>query len=750
MLTAGCRLGHYEILSSLGSGAMGVVYRARDCVLQRTVAIKVLPQNGVDPSAPRMLEEAQAASALNHPNVCTIHEVGEADGAGYMVMEVIEGQPLDAMIPAGGLPHKTIIDYGLQVARALAHAHGRGVVHGDLKSSNVMITSDGFAKVLDFGLARRLATDDSSVPGAGRLTPARGAYIIGTLPYMSPEKLQGQAADPRSDIWAMGVLLYEMATKELPFRGANQGETMASILKDPPRPLPASVSRSLREVIERCLAKAPLERYENAAGLRRALESAESESESQGARRRQSREIDSIAVLPFSNPAADPEADYLCDGITGTLINSLSRLRKLRVVPRTLSKRYQGKEIDPQAVGRELDVRSLLTGSIERRGDELHIKAELVDVESVRQLWGGRFQKPLGDLFDVEEEIARKIAASLRLVLTGPENKRLSTRATENPEAYQEFLKGRFYLEKRTAGAFKKALEHFRQAIEYDVSYALPYSGLADCFALLGAPEYGVLSPGEAMPKARAAATKALDIDPSLGDAHSALGWVKFRYDWDWQGAIREFDRAIELNPNYANVRFWRAYCLASIERFSEAVAEARRAQAIDPLSLIINAALGWMLYFKGEDEAALRIYRGVLDMEPNFMIVYWGIGQLYERQGHYDRAIAEYERSVALSNGSPTQVASLAHAHAMSGHRAEAELLLANLLASTSYVSPFKIGLIHAGLGDVDRVFEWLDRACEIRDGWMTTLKVCAELAPLRPTVRFAQLVERIGFPRG
>jgi serine/threonine protein kinase/Flp pilus assembly protein TadD len=729
---------------------MGVVYRARDCVLQRTVAIKVLPQQNVDPSAPRMLQEAQAASALNHPNVCTIHEIGEADGLPYMVMEVIEGQPLEALIPPGGLPHKTVLDYAVQIVSALSHAHGRGIVHGDLKSSNVMITSDGFAKVLDFGLARRLATGDAPVPVNDPLSRTDGAYIVGTLPYMAPEILHALPAEPRTDIWAMGVLLYEMCTKDLPFRGATQGDTMAAIIGDPPHPMPASVPRSLREVILRCLAKEPSKRYETAAELRRALESAKFLSESVRIRTLQSQEIDSIAVLPFSNAASDPEVDYLCDGVAGTLINSLSRLQRLRVVPRTLTKRYQGKDIDLQAVGRELDVRSVLTGSIQRRGDELLVKAELVDVENIHQLWGDHYQKPLGDLFEVEEEIARRITTSLRLVLTGPEKAQLATRATENPEAYQEFLKGRFYLEKRTASAFKKALDHFRQSIQNDPSYALPYSGLADAFALLGAPEYGVLSPGETMPRARAAAIKALEIDPTVGDAHSALGWVKFRYDWDWQGAIREFDRAIELNPHYANVRFWRAYCLASIERFSEAVAEARRAQAIDPLSLIINAALGWMLYFKGDDERALEIYLGVHEMEPNFMIVHWGIGQLYERQGRYDRAVEEYERSVALSNGNPAQVASLAHAYAMAGRRAQAEQLLANLLAlSTSYVSPFKIGLIYAGLGDVDRAFEWLERAYEIRDGWMTTLKVSAELVPLRTDPRYAQLVARVGFPQ-
>ncbi len=750
MLTLGSRLGHYEILSPLGSGGMGVVYRARDCVLERTVAIKVLGHEGETAGAQRMLREAQAASALNHPNVCTVHEVGEADGVAYMVMEVIDGQSLDMLIPAGGLSHKTVVLYALQIASALVHAHGRGVVHGDLKGGNVMITPEGVAKVLDFGLARRVAADEESASAAPPVTAPVGEYIIGTLPYMAPELIYGQRADPRTDIWAMGVLLYEMSTRAQPFQGTTQAETLRMILGDPPRPLPASVSRSLSGTILRCLAKAPSERYESAAALRRALEDAPSDSDALQAPGPPAREIDSIAVLPFANPAADPETDYLCDGIAGTLINSLSRVRKLQVTPWTLSKRYRGKDVDLQTVGRELDVRTVLIGSIHRRGDEMRIEAELVDVARARQLWGGRYQKPVNDLVDVEEEIARKIRGSLRLVLTAPEKKRLAIRSTTNAEAHQEFLKGRFYLEKRTAAAFRKALEHFHRAIDHDPGYALPYSGLADCYALLGAPEYGVLPPGEAMPKAKAAATKAIAIDPSLGDARSPLGWVKFRYDWEFLGAIQEFDRAIELNPNYANVRFWRAYCLASIERFSEAVAEARRAQAIDPLSLVINAAVGWMLYFKGEDDAALTIYRAVTEMDPNFLMTYWSTGQLYERQGDYHRAIEAYERSVTLSNNNPVQVSCLAHAHARAGHRAQAEQLLAMLLASTTYVSPFRIGLIHAGLGDLDRAFEWLDRACEIRDGWMTTLKICEEIAHFRADVRFARLIDRVGFPRG
>jgi serine/threonine-protein kinase len=673
--------------------------------------------------------------------------VGEAEGLAYMVMEVIEGDPLDVLVPTGGLPHRTIVEYAVQVVSALAHAHGRGIVHGDLKASNVMITSDGLAKVVDFGLARRLAT--APAPESERLTEPHGEYIAGTLAYMAPEILQGKGADPRTDIWAVGVLLYYMATKEVPFHGTTQAETMAAILRDPPKPIHMPISASLNEVILSCLAKDPAQRYDSAAALRRALEQAQSDTEVLRAPS-EPRQIDSIAVLPFTNVGDDPDADYLCDGVATTLVNSLSRLRRLRVVPRTLTKRYRGTDLDLQTVGRELDVRTVLIGSIQRRGDDMRIEAELVDVEGVRQIWGERYQKRVGDLFDVEDEIARKITSSLRIVLTGAEKKGLAARPTRNAQAYQEFLKGRFYLEKRTPAAFKKALEHFQQAIEHDPIYALPYSGLADCFALLGAPEYGVLGPGDAMPRAKAAAVKAIELDSSLGDAYSALGFVKFRYDWDFQGAIKDFDHAIELNPNYANVRFWRAYCLASIERFSEAVAEARRAQAIDPLSLIITASVGWMLFFKGDDEAALTIYRSVLDIDPDFMITRWGMGQFFERQGDYERAIKEYERSTELSRNSPAQVAALAHAHAMAGHRAEAERLRAGLLQpSSAFVSPFKIGLIYAGLGEVDRAFEWLEKAFEIRDGWLTTLKIAYELAPLRSDARFASLAERIGFPR-
>ncbi len=623
-LAPGQTLAQYRVEAKLGEGGMGAVYRAYDTRLHRDVALKVLPpEHMADPERrQRLMREARAASALNHPNIVTVHEIGSERGVDFIAMEFVEGRSLADAIPAKGLPLARALDYAIAIAGALAKAHAAGIIHRDLKPANIIVTRDGRIKLLDFGLARRVQLTESE-----STTFTAEGEIAGTPAYMSPEQAEGKPVDARSDLFAFGSLLYEMVTGQRAFHGASKLSTLSAILKEEPQPVSAVVAdapRDLEKIITRCLRKDPARRFQDTDDLKIALAELKEALPTPKPSRRgwilalaavamsavpvtyfaaRARPIDSLAVMPFINVGADPNTEYLSDGITENLINNLSQLPKLRVVPRSLAFAYKGKEMDPRKVGQELHVRSILTGRVVRRGDSLNIQTELVDVGEVSQLWGQQYDRKFTEILAVQEDIARQISKKLRLRPSGEEQQRLGKRSTENTEAYQLFLKGRYYWNRRTPEMLKKANEYFQQAIEKDPGYGLAYAGLAQSYALFS--WYGVQSPGESCPKAKAAAVKALEIDESLAGAHAALGWIKMFCDWDWPGSEREFKRALEINPSDGTTRMWHGAYFEAMGRLEEAIAEDKRGLEAEPFSPMINAVLGRALHYARHDGQA-------------------------------------------------------------------------------------------------------------------------------------------------
>jgi len=777
-LSAGVRLGPYAILAPIGAGGMGEVYRARDPRLNREVAIKVLPQRlAANPEAlVRFEREAKAVAALSHPNILALYDVGAEQGISYAVTELLEGQTLRSRVERSAITWRKAVEIGMAVADGLAAAHTKGIIHRDLKPENIFLTSDGRVKILDFGLARWRPSTSPEEEGAAPTETQEGA-ILGTVGYMSPEQVRGERADAPSDIFSLGCVLYEMVAGRRAFARETAAQTMVAILESQPPELRDSekqIPAELDRLITHCLEKNPLERFHSAHDLGFALRAISGTSSTAGPGQAgglshsvwiaaglamllagaalywlygSRKAIDSLAVLPFVNVGADPNTEYLSDGITENLINSLSQLPKLRVVPRTLAFSYKGREADPRKVGRDLNVRAVLMGRVVQRGDSLNIQTELVDVAEVSQLWGQQYNRKLSDIIVIQGEISKAVSEKLRLRPTGEEQKRLAKRYTENPEAHQLYLKGRYYIwNRRTPGLLKRAVEYFQQAIEKDSGYALAWAGLADCYALYSV--YSVLPPREAAPKAKEAAGQALAVDETLAEAHAALGYVKTTYDWEWPSAEREFKRAIELNPNYATAHIWYAGYLEATGRLDEAVAEAKRAQEVDPLSLIVSALAGRAFYFGRRYDQAIEHLRKTIEMDPNFPRAHWFLGMAYEQVGRHEEAIAESQKALSLSEGEPELLGLLGQVYAVSGKRAEAQKVLAELkdLSRRRYVAPIDIARVYVGLGDKAQALEWLEKAYEDRSFNLAWIKVWPWLDSLRGEPRFQDLLRRMG----
>jgi len=751
----------YRIDQKLGEGGMGEVYLAEDLRLSRKVALKLLrTEFTVDPDrVHRFEQEARAASSLNHPNILTIFEIGRTDGTYFIATEFVEGTTLRGLLSSGMLEPKQILEIGAQVADALAAAHRAGIIHRDVKPENIMVRRDGYAKLLDFGLAK-LTEIESSIGSTSPRGPTAPGMLVGTVYYMSPEQIAGRTVDYRADLFSMGCVLYEITTGQPAFGGVTLVEVLRAITSAQPRPLRdvnLAAPPELARIIEKCLAKDPRERYQHADELAVDLRRLHRESEAETSPtkkvvprpRARGRAIDSVAVLPLANASGDPDTEYLSDGITESLINSLSQLPKLRVMARSTVFRYKGRELDPQVVGRDLHVGAVVTGRVVQRGDTVVIGTELVDVANGWQLWGGNYNRKLSDIFVVQEEIAKEVTENLRLKLSREENARLKRRYTEKATAYQAYLQGRFYWNKRTEEGTKKGIEYFQQATEDDPGYALAYVGLADSYSTLG--YYSFLPPREAFGKAKTAATQALELDDSLAEAHATLGNIKTHYDWDWPTAEREYRRAIELNPQYATAHHWYGLFNAAMGRFEEAEKEFRRALEIDPFSLIINTAFGNAVYFFSRQyDRAINQLRKTLELEPNFGHARWTLGMTYDAKGQFDDAIDELQRARPLFSNSREIAGNLGHAYAMAGRREDALSILAELteLSKRSYVPSYSIALMHAGLGENDQAFERLERAYQERFSRLIYLNVDPELDSLRPDPRFDDLRQRLGLP--
>ena len=743
-LQPGSSISHYRIVSRLGAGGMGEVYRARDTRLGRHVAVKVVAERfGRDPKAlSRFEREARAVAAISHPNIVALFDVGNEKGIAYAVSELLQGETLRARLVQSPLPRAHAVEIATGLAEGLAAAHARGILHRDLKPENIFLTSDGVVKILDFGLARLHRAPEEG--GTAASTETATGQIMGTTGYMSPEQVRGEEADERSDIFSLGCVLYEMFSTRRAFIGRSSSDILAAILKESPPPLD---DLELGRIVTHCLEKDAALRFQTARDLAFALRSVGAEA----ARRRPSgrRGPSSLAVLPFVNVGEDPNLEYLSDGIAESLTNSLSRLAKLRVVPRTRAFRYRGPNVDPVRAGRELDVRAVLSGRVTLRGDNLNIQIDLIDVTQDSQLWGEQYNRSLSDLLSVQDDIVRAVSGRLRLSPSGEERKRLVRRYTDDTEAYQLYLKGRYYWDKRTVGMLKKAAEQFRQALERDPTYALAYAGLAEAYAVYAV--YNVTSPDQAAPLAKAAVREALRIDDTIAEAHTALAFVRMTYDYDLQGAEQEFLRAIELNPDHPTAHFWYGLYHIARRRNDPAIAEFRRAQEAAPLSLNVSSYAGWGLLFARRTAEAVEQFHKTLDIDPNFPNAHLFLGLSYEQQGRYDEALVEMRKARELSGGNLLMIGALGHAFGSAGLKEEAEAVLAEMteLKKERYVAALDFAYVHAGLKDKERTFEWLERSYQERSAWLLWIGVDPRLDWLRDDPRFTGLLRRLNLAR-
>jgi serine/threonine protein kinase/tetratricopeptide (TPR) repeat protein len=779
-------ISHFRVIEKLGEGGMGVVYKAVDTRLARPVALKFLPEKMAQDSQAleRFRREARAASALNHPGICTIYDIGEQGGRAFIAMEFIDGESLRSHIHGKALPLEETLKLGMQIAEALDAAHGEGIIHRDIKPANIYVTKRGQAKVLDFGLAKLLP---KGIGGEAPDSTSMVGIISGTPSYMSPEQVRGDNLDPRTDIFSLGLLLYEMATGRQAFGGGTGGAIIEAVLTKSPvsvRSINPDIPERLEEIINKALHKdrdqrqpraadvgAELQRLERGTDSGWRVAGGETESvplsgasdlhssreqkpqNSTGQMRaprteRVSKIIDSLAVLPFENASRDPEHEYLSDGIAGSLINILATIPKLRVIAQSTVFRYKGRRIDPQAVGQELNVRAVLTGRIMQSGGALRIGTELVHVATGSQLWGAQYDRKAGDIFAIQDEISNEISEKLRLKLTRAEKKRLTKRQTGDAEAYRLYLKGRHHWNRWTEDGFYKAIEYFQQAVEKDPTYALAYTGVADSYVLLGWNSY--LPPKDAFPKGKMAAMAALRLDPELGEAHTPQAAVLWLHDWKWQEAQREFKRSLALNPAHPTANHWYAEYLMTMGRHAEAIARMKNSQELDPLSLIISVAIGWAFYMARRYEEAMEQLRRTVELDPNYPVTYWILGRLLREMGRYEQAIAEGEKGVKLSGGSPLMNASLAQTFALAGKRKKAIQILDNLttLAKQRYVASYFFAGIHIGLGEDDPAMEYLEKAYEEHSHWLIYLHIDPSMDGLRLNPRFQELLQRIGLP--
>ncbi|HET6271342.1 MAG TPA: protein kinase [Bacteroidota bacterium] len=774
----GQTISRYKILEKLGEGGMGVVYKAEDIKLDRLVALKFLPPHlsASEQDKSRFIQEAKAASALNHPNVCTIHDIQVFDGQTFIVMEYVDGKTLRES--KHGISIKQAVDFVAQVAEGLTAAHEKGIIHRDIKADNIMVRSDGRVQIMDFGLAK--------LQGPSALTKA--GSTIGTTAYMSPGQLQGEEADHRTDIFALGVVMYELLSGQLPFKGAHEAAVMYEIVNVDPQPIQTAkpeVEPDLERIVMKCLEKDRSNRYQSAREVavdlkrfKRDLEGKRGLSSAAGMQVRskptsrswprlaipitvllvvaavtwyllqgRGEAIETLAVLPFANLSADSSMEYLSDGITESLINNLSQLPKLKVMSRSSVFRFKGNATDPQTAGQELGVRAVLLGRVLQRGDNLQVRAELIDASDNTHLWGEQYNRKSADILAVQEEIAKEISQTLRLRLADKDTERLTKRATDNTEAYQLYLKGRYHWNKRSADGLRRGIEYFQQAVDQDPKYAVAYSGMADAYAVLGWFEYGIVPPRDVFPKAKAAARKAIEIDPNRAEPYASLGLISTVYDYDWSSSEQNFSRSIELNPSYASAHQWYSEYLTARGRFEEGVAVMKHALELDPLSLIITRDVGWMLYFARRYDEAIEYFQKALDFDPNFMRAHLILGQTYVHQGNLEKAIPEFEAVSRLSQGSLGAIM-LGYCHAKAGRISQAKETLRGLLvvSKTKYVPAAGMAILYAGLGEDDRAFEWLNKALEERSGALAYIKVDPFFDSLRADPRFAQVLKKVG----
>jgi len=744
----GQTIAQYKVLDQLGSGGMGSVYKAVDERLDRLVALKILPRGRDEDNRARTRfeQEAQAISALDHPNICTIYQIGEtSDGLHFIAMAYYEGETVSQMLARSPLLVGEAARIAAQVAGGLHAAHQRGIVHRDVKPANIVVTEDGHAKILDFGVAKL----------TGRAEITQEGSVVGTAVYMSPEQTSGKDLDHRTDIWSVGVLLYQMVTGELPFPGDDLITVQRSILLKEPEPITTvqePEGTRLNQILRRALAKDPEDRYQSMWEMQRDLEALALHvtapmQPTSVPREKEGEKEPSIAVLPFVDLSPEKDQEYFCCGIAEELICLLTGVEHLRVASRASAFHSFARTDNPRLIGRQLAVDTVIEGSVRKAGNRLRVTARLLEVSDGSYLWSEKYDREVSDLFDIQDEIARMIVDALELTLMKRSRPPQPGHTTDNIEAYFLYLKGRYQWNKRTIEGLKKGIEYFQQAIAEDPNYARAYAGLADSYVMLGI--YGFLPPEEVMPRAKAAAEKALEINDSLAEVYTSRACVRSVYDWDFAGAESDFQRAVELDPSYATSYQWKAMnYLIPLGRFEEAAEALRQAWELDPLSLTINISRGLYFYYCRRYQEAVDEFRRALEIDEDFEPAHVFLGQTYDKQGLYEEALAELRQAVQLSGGRPDITVALGHAHAQLGRRDLARCFLDQLLheAKTKYVSPSVVAQVHAALGERDEALAALESARVMRSADLIWLGVNPVFDPLLDEPGFRALLNEIG----
>ena len=735
-LAADTVIKQYRILAPIGKGGMGEVYLAQDTALGRRVALKILPSEFADDRdrMDRFVREAKSASALNHPNIITIHEIGESNGTHFIATEFIDGKTLTELARSQALDYRFILDVAIQVVSALDDAHSAGIVHRDIKPDNVMVRTNGLAKLLDFGIAKLSAPTDSrdditvAVP-----SQTLAGLLIGTPQFMSPEQARGLRVDHQTDIFSFGVVMHHMLSGQSPFAGDTVSDVLAAVLTREPRRL-TEVPAGLADIVSKTLQKDTRQRYRSAGDLLSDLKAFRQASDFQDSldRRSESTGIEatpgrsgsrhSIAVLPFTNMSADADNEYFCDGLAEELLNALSKIDDLKVAARTSAFSLKGKNLNVAEIGARLSVNHILEGSVRRSGNRLRISVQLVNASDGFHLWSERYDSEMRDIFDVQDEIALAVVGALKVTLFGAEKAALLKRYTDDAAVHELFLKGRYYSYKYSADGWTRAIEFFQRAIDMQPDYAPAYAGMAACYGCLWF--FGLLPAAQTVPQSKAATRKALEVDGTLADAYLSLALITFFHDWEWESAEQAFRQSIALSPNNAEALSYYALFLAFEGRADEALGRAQRALENDPLSPLINMNVGWTYFSIGRSDQALAQAGKMIEIEPDFYGAYWLKGAIHLAEGRYRDAVAELERAVSLG-GHQVVVADLASAYSLAERREEARIILDQLLEMrrSQYVPAICLARVYSRLGETEKAIEWLETAFDERNGEMVLL---------------------------